>query len=145
MKKYSQSIFDSLIRIMPELQDNFRYGGELVDPVAANALFQVWRTGSSSNQKTYKRPATFSHDDLQRMQSADLVKVIGDRFEVTEKGANVIKVMILGDDRSIFEENGTNLDYNTALDNTKNIKVAKKNKVASWWDRFDKTEDDTGK
>ena len=66
---------------------------------------------------------TFSHDDLQRMQKADLVKVIGDKFEVTEKGANVIKVMILGDDRSVFEENGLNVDYHTALDNTKNVKV----------------------
>ena len=71
------------------------------------------------------------------MQKAGLVKVIGDNFEVTEKGANVIKVMILGDDRSIFEEDGVNLDFHTALDNTKNIKTAKKRKVASWWDRFE--------
>lgn len=135
MKKYSQSIFDSLMRIMPELNENVRFGGDSVDSIAANALFQVWRTGSSSNQKTYKRPHTFSHDDMQRMQKADLVKVVGDTFEVTEKGANVIKVMILGDDSSIFDENGVNMDYHTALDNTKNVKTAKKQKVAtSFWD-----------
>lgn len=134
MEKYSQSIFDSLMRIMPELQENVRFGGDSVDPLAANSLFQVWRTGSSSNQKVYHRPHTLSHDDMQRMQKADLVKVIGDKFEVTEKGANVIKVMILGDDRSIFEEGGT-MDYHTALDNTKNVKTAKKQKVASnFWD-----------
>ncbi|MCK5763627.1 MAG: hypothetical protein KAH05_05865, partial [Clostridiales bacterium] len=103
---------------------------------AAKALFQVWRTGSSSNQKTYKRPPTFSYDDLQRMQKENLVKVIGDKFEVTEKGANVIKVMILGDDRSIFDENGLNLSYRDALSNTQNVKTAKKQKIASWWDRF---------
>ena len=142
MKKYSQSIFDSLMRIMPELNQNIRFGDDSVDPLAARALFQIWRTGSSSNQKTYKRPMTFSHDDLQRMQKADLVKVIGDSFEVTEKGANVIKVMILGDDRSIFEENGKSIDYHTALSNTKDIKIAKKQKVASWWDRFEKDETD---
>jgi hypothetical protein len=136
MKKHSQSIFDSLIRIMPELKENVRFGDELVDPLAANALFQIWRTGSSSDQKTYKRPMTFSHDDLQRMQKADLVKVLGDKFEVTEKGANVIKVMILGDDRSVFEENGLNVDYHTALDNTKNVKVAKTQKIAGWWNRY---------
>ena len=63
-------------------------------------------------------------------------------FEVTEKGANVIKVMILGDDRSIFEEDGANMDYHTALNNTKNIKTAKKQKVASsWWDRFEVNEE----
>lgn len=138
MKKYSQSIFDSLMKIMPELKENVRFGGDSVDPLAANALFQVWRTGSSSNQKKYKRPHTFSHDDLQLMQKENLVKVIGDSFEVTEKGANVIKVMILGDDRSIFEENGMNVDFHTALDNTKNVKTAKKQKVAtSFWDRFE--------
>ena len=138
MEKYSQSIFDSLMRIMPELNQSVRFGRDAVDPLAADALFRVWRTGSSSNQKTYKRPHTFSHDDLQRMQKADLVKVVGDSFEVTEKGANVIKVMILGDDRSIFEEDGLNLDYHTALNNTKNIKTAKKQKVASdFWSQFE--------
>lgn len=137
MEKYSQSIFDSLMRIMPELKDNMINGDESIDPIAAQALFQVWRTGSSSNQKTYKRPTTFSHDDLQRMQKENLVRVIGDKFEVTEKGANVIKVMILGDDRSVFEENGLNVAYHDALSNTKNIKTAKKQKVACWWDRFE--------
>jgi hypothetical protein len=145
MKKYSQSIFDSLIRIMPELKDNIRIGGDSIDPIAADALFKAWRTGSSSNQKTYKRPSTFSHDDLQRMQKEGLVNVIGDRFEVTEKGANVIKIMILGDDRSIFEENGLNIDYHTALNNTKNVKIAKKKKVASWWDRFEDKENESNK
>ena len=141
MKKHSQSIFDSLMRIMPELNKNVRFGDDSVDPMAANALFQVWRTGSSSNQQVYKRPPTFSHDDIQRMQKANLVKVIGDSFEVTEKGANVIKVMILGDDRSSFEDNGANLEYHTALSNTKNIKTAKKRKVAtSFWDILEETD-----
>ena len=134
MKKYSQSIFDSLMRIMPELNQNVRFGDDSVDPLAANALFQVWRTGSSSNQQVYKRPHTSSHDDMQRMQKADLVKIVGDSVEVTEKGANVIKVMILGDDRSIFED-GDTVDYHTALSNTKNIKTAKKQKIATnFWD-----------
>jgi len=141
MKKYSQSIFDSLMKIMPELKENVRFGGDSVDPFAANALFQIWRTGSSSNQKTYKRPTTFSHDDLCNMQKEGLVKVIGDSFEVTEKGANVIKVMILGDDRSVFEEDGSSVNYHTALDNTKNIKTAKTQKVASWWNRFEEAEE----
>lgn len=142
MKKYSQSIFDSLMRVMPELQSNVRFGDDSVDPLAADALFQVWRTGSSSNQKVYQRPHTFSHDDLQRMQKAELVKIIGDKVEVTEKGANVIKVMILGDDRSIFDKGGT-IDYHTALDNTKNVKTAKKQKVAtSFWDNVQNTEEE---
>ena len=138
MEKYSQSIFDSLLRVMPELRQNTRFGEEMVDPLAADALFKIWRTGSSSTQKTYKKPVTLSHDDIQRMQKSDLVKVIGDNFEVTEKGANVIKVMILGDDRSVFDEDGINLDFHTALDNTRNVKTAKKQKVASdFWSQFE--------
>jgi hypothetical protein len=143
MEKYLQSIFDSLMRIMPELKDNMVLGDDSVDPIAAQALFQVWRTGSSSNQKTYKRPATFSHDDLQRMQKENLVRVVGDKFEVTEKGANVIKIMILGDDRSVFEENGLNVAYHDALSNTKNVKTAKKQKIATnFWDNVTKTEEE---
>ena len=92
MKKNAQSIFDSLMRIMPELNQNVRFGKDAVDPLAADALFRVWRTGSGQNQKTYKRPHTFSHDDMQRMEKAGLVNVIGENLEVTEKGANVIKV-----------------------------------------------------
>ena len=126
---------------MPDLKDNMVMG-DSIDPIAAQALFKVWRTGSSSNTNTYKRPTTFSYDDMQRMQKDKLVKIVGDNFEVTEKGANVIKVMILGDDRSIFDENGLNIDYRTALDNTQNIKTAKKQKVASWWDRFSEDKED---
>lgn len=138
MKKNAQSIFDSLIRIMPELQEQKRFGNDSVDPIAANALFQIWRTSRTCDQKTYKRPKTFSHDDLQRMQKAGLVNIVGDNCEITDKGVNVIKVMILGDDRSIFEENNTTIDYNTALNKTREVKVAKKQKVAeTWWDRFE--------
>ena len=73
-----------------------------------------------------------------RMKNAGLIKVIGENIEITEKGAKVINVMILGDDRSIFEKDGNEIDYHTALDKTK-VKVAGNTKVASWWDRFETT------
>ena len=62
------------------------------------------------------------------MQKEGLVKSIGENIELTEKGAKVIKVMILGDERSSFEDNNIIIDYNQALSNTKNVKEAKKNR-----------------
>ena len=63
---------------------------------------------------------------------------LGDNIKITEKGSKVINIMILGDDRSIFEDEGIVIDYNMALDKTKGIKTAKQLKVAStdWWSRF---------
>ena len=72
------------------------------------------------------------------MQKQGLIKVVGSNIEMTQKGSDVIRVMILGDDRSSFDKADFIIDYNQALSNTKNIKMAKKEqKVAnSWWDRF---------
>ena len=141
MKKQGQSsIWDSLIRIMPEFTDMVRKSPTYVDPIAAKSLYNIWRTGSQKqSDKIYKKPATIGIEEVNRMKQAGLITAIGDNLEITEKGSKIINVMILGDDRSIFEDDGTNVEYNKALDNTKGVKTAKSLKVASnWWDRFDK-------
>jgi len=141
MRKQGQSsIWDSLIRIMPEFTQQVQKSPTYVDPIAAKSLYSIWRTGEQKQaDKIFKKPATVGKEEINRMKEAGLVKLIGDNIEITEKGAKIINVMILGDDRSIFEDDGTNVDYNKALDNTKGIKTAKQLKVASnWWDRFKK-------
>jgi len=141
MKKYGQSsIWDSLIRIMPELTNEIKKSPNYVDPIAAKSLYSIWRTGSQGqNEKSYKKPATLGHEETNRMKDAGLIQVIGDNIEITEKGSKVINVMILGDDRSVFEDDGLTIDYNTALNKIKEVKTAKKLRVASsWWDRFKK-------
>jgi len=141
MKKYGQSsIWDSLIRIMPEFTQQVQKSPTYVDPIAAKSLYSIWRTGSEQKKdKIYKKPATVGQEEVNRMKEAGLVKMIGENIEITEKGSKVINVMILGDERSIFEDDGTNVDYNKALDNTKGIKTAKQLRTASsWWDRFKK-------
>lgn len=127
MNKYGQSsIWDSLINIMPELGLQIRRSTEHVDPMAASALYNIWRNGESKKgSKTYKKPVTVGKDDIDRIKNAGLIKVINDEIEITAKGEKVIKVMILGDDRSIFEDNGVTIDYNKALSNTKGVKTAK--------------------
>jgi hypothetical protein len=140
MKKQGQSsIWDSLINIMPEFADKIRKSPNYIDPTTAKSLYNIWRSGEKKADKSYKKPITLGHEEQRRMSDAGLIKVIGDSIEITEKGSKVINVMILGDERSIFEDDGRDVDYNTALNNTKGIKTAKQLKVASnWWGRFNK-------
>ncbi len=140
MKKYSQSsIWDSLIEIMPEFADKIKKSPTYVDPIAAKALYNIWRSGEKKEAKSFKKPVTLGHEETRRMADAGLIKTIGDNIEITEKGSKIINVMILGDERSVFDNNDRDVDYNTALNNTKGIKTAKQMKVASsWWNRFDK-------
>ena len=140
MKKYGQSsIWDNLIRIMPEFKEKILKSPDYVDPLAAKSLYNIWRTGSKSREgKIFKKPATLSQDDVSRMKEEGLVLAIGDNLQITDKGQKIIRVMILGDDRSIFEDDGGIVDYNKALNHTKGVKTAKKLRLASnsWWDRF---------
>lgn len=127
MNKFNQSsIWDSLIDIMPELGVMTRRTTEYVDPLAANSLYTLWRSGESKRgSKEYKQPVTFAKDDVDRMKNAGLVKVIGNDIQLTSKGEKVIRIMILGDDRSVFDNNEIIIDYNTALNKTRGIKTAK--------------------
>lgn len=135
MKKYGQSFFSSLFNFLPD----FHVQKDHVDSSSAKLLYNIWRNGTKTSHGTYRRPSTFSVEDVNAMQKEGLIKSVGGEVELTEKGAKVIKVMILGDDKSIFEDDGRVIDYNTALSNTKNVKTAGKTKIAdSWWDRFDK-------
>lgn len=143
MNKYGQSsIWDNLIRIMPEFKERILKSPDYVDPTVARSLYSVWRTGSQDpNNKTFKKPVTLSKDEVNRMKDAGLIQPIGDNLQITDKGEKIIKIMILGDDRSIFEDDGAIIDYNKALDHTKGVKTAKRHKAASsWWDRFEEVE-----
>ncbi len=130
--KKSQSILDTLINLLPrKYRDNYIIKGkDYVEPSVAKTLFSIWRTGENKdNEKVYKRPNTIAHDDLEKMKKAGLIRVIGENIEITEKGAKVINIMILGDDRSSFEDNELIIDYNQALNNTKGLKIANKKMI----------------
>ena len=141
MRKYSQySVWDSLLSIMPEFKKNINKSGDYVDPIAAQSLYNIWRTGAQKSKKNvFQKPSTVGQEEINRMKNAGLVKSFGDKIEITEKGANTLKVMILGDEKSVFEEDGEIIDYHKALNNTKGVKTAKITKTAQedkWWDRF---------
>jgi len=140
MKKQGQSVIETLLQLMPDLgkKEMIDQGRDYVNSMAAESLFSMWKN-TSSNKKTFTRPSTVSKVEVDNMKNEGLIKSIGDKVELTSKGEKVIKVMILGDSKSIFEEDGIIIDYHQALANTKEVKTAKKSKVASgWWDRFNK-------
>ena len=128
-----------MLEFLPQIQKNLA-NRNTVNAKAAKDLFSIWRTGENKvENKIYKRPSTVSLEDIKLMQTEGLIKCIGERLEVTEKGSKVLKTMILGDDRSIFEDKGNIIEYNQALNTTKNIKTAKNKKQGlpdNWWGRF---------
>ncbi|MCD6436253.1 MAG: hypothetical protein J7L15_07675 [Clostridiales bacterium] len=138
MNKQGQSLIETLLQLMPELgkKEMITKGRDYVNSIAAESLFTMWKN-TSDNKKTFTRPVTMSKVEVDKMKDEGLVKAIGDKIELTTKGEKVIKVMILGDSKSIYEEDGVSVDYNQALANTKEVKTAKQSKAASsWWDRF---------
>lgn len=120
MFKESQStLYDYLLQIMPDV--NFRdIRRFLPNNTAAKKLFSLWKDEKNkADNKTLKRPFTVSRDDVELMQREGLIKSEGENIKITSKGAEVLKTMILGDDKSSFEDDGSVLDYHTASANTK--------------------------
>lgn len=139
MKKQSQSIVDILLQIMPNLRNDISKRKDYVDPHAAKNLFNIWRTSHKIGDKKYQRSTTVSKFEIDEMKKEGLIDIIGSEIEITNKGEKVIKIMILGDDKSSFDNDNVIIDYNQALSNIKNVKIATNTKVAnSWWSRFDK-------
>jgi len=138
MKKQGQSVIDTFLGLIPHLRTKEKSTSDYVNSFSARTLFNIWRIGKVNDQKKYTRPENIALSELQDMQKQGLIKVVGNNVEITQKGSDVIRVMILGDDRSSFDKEDFIIDYNKALSNTKNVKISKTGqKVAnSWWDRF---------
>ena len=144
MKKYSQSVYDYLVVILPDIQQRVMLRSP-IDSKAAHSLFSIWKDEDNRiDEQTYKRPITLSASDLELIEKAGLAKDLGDRVEITEKGANVIKVMVLGDDRSVFDGDEI-INYEHALANLKsdNVRIAGRKVITAaqksadnWWNRF---------
>ncbi len=135
MKKTAQqSLMDLLLRLMPDFQDG--KGGPMVfmiqrpptiDKKAVKTLMSLWKDEDNTvAYRKFKRPADISKADIDLMVSEKLIKDLGDEFEVTAKGIEVIKTSILGDERSSWEDDGKQLDYATAFANTKPKRPMKK-------------------
>ncbi len=138
MKRYQQSIFDFLVDKFNNPPTKNGVQDKYVNGKAADKLFQVWKNKQNKiSNRIYHRPSTVSLEDVNEMQKAGLVRNLGEQIELTGKGENVIRVMILGDDNSIFEKNSKQISYVEAMSNTKSrsLKNSKKKNEDSWWDQ----------
>ena len=67
MKKQSQSqssIWDNLINIMPEFADKIKKSPNFVDPLAAESLYDIWRTAEKKEDKKFKKVAENPFDAI---------------------------------------------------------------------------------
>lgn len=133
-RKFDQNLVDFLVKRMPRLKQRLSKDN-LVDSKAAEKLFNFWKEqqkSASSNQRVYAKPKNVQDFEIDKLSKEGLIRCIGDKIEITSKGSEVIKIMILGDDRSSFDDNSENIDITTASANT-NIRNKKK---TDWWARF---------
>ena len=146
MEKYNQSVIDTLLQLMPNLRNRMIKNKNYINPVSARNLYSIWRTGDNKiSDRVYKRPRTVSLSQVEEMQKEGLVRPIGNKIEITDKGSEVLRVMILGNDKSSFDKDeDIIIDYNQALSNIKNVKTAKgglQKAASSWWGRFVKKDE----
>jgi hypothetical protein len=136
-----QSVIDSLMDVLPELQIR-RIQRKSIDPAAAKSLFSLWRNADNkAGHRLYKRPVTTPVHEVDRMKSSGLVQPIGKNLEITDKGAEVLRVMILGDNSSVFDDTGIVIDYNRALASSESPSIHTANKLdkqasQNWWKRY---------
>ena len=135
MHKFTQfSLVDFLTNILPH---DFKPRKDILDPKSVQVLYNIWKNPNNKiSNKVYKKPKEFSKGDIDNLVSYGLMQRTTNGFQITSKGSNIIKTMILGDDRSSYED-GRDLDYTTASNNTRRLKK-KNQKIASlWWENLD--------
>ena len=137
MKKYNQSLLDYLV-------DHLEQSNHLHQPnkstrisgKAAEMLFQVWKNlNNKVSGRIFKRPPVISLEEISEMKKEGLIRDLGDKIEVTDKGSKVIKVMILGNDHSALRKDAPEISYAEAEASTKarSIKLSQKKHEDNWW------------
>ena len=162
IKKQSQanSLLDFLMHFMPDMKDMkdikfLVYKQPTVDKKAVKTLMSIWKDESNvAGYRRVKRPDDITLADIELLEKEQLVRNTGkDELEITAKGVDVIKTVILGDERSSFEDDGKHLDYEVALANTKPkrkmVKGAKrasvedKNTGGNWYKTIKESSDES--
>ena len=137
MEKIQQSVADFLIELLPQYERKVKRGNHFIDAKAASNLYSIWKNDKLQLSKNlFQKPSDLSDDDLVLMQEEGLIKRNGYKIAVTDKGQEIIRIMILGDDRSSFEDNGKSLDFKTASKNTETpskLKKQTKKVEDTWW------------
>ena len=143
MRKEQQSyILDLLIEKIPGLEINIiRDRQDTITSSAANALYNIWKDPKNKvSGRMYIKPPTLSSTELEYLQKEGLIRSVGDRIQITNKGSEIISVMVLGNNKSSFDKDSDKIDYFTAksIVNIRqgSMKVENKKSEDKWWDRF---------
>ena len=143
--KENQSVVDFLVNNLSIVTDKSINNDALQSRKAraAAGVFCIWRNKNNRiSSNVYRKPLQISEKDIEMMEKENFIKCIGNNIKITQKGSEIIKTMILGDDRSSFEKKGN--DPITLRQAESNIKKKKKHKEGqkladtNWWDRFTK-------
>lgn len=132
-------MFSGLLQLFPTLSIENPISNE-----TAELLYRVWKGDTSSySDRDYRKVSNFGINNIQKLVNEGLLKVGNEKINITQLGKNVLKVMILGDDRSIFDDDGRDRLYSEALAGVKEASIKRKGKFASrcnngtdnWWHR----------
>jgi len=122
MYKENQSIIEILFNYMPDLKNRI-YGNNPVSDDNAKKVYNIWKESNDKlNSNIFIKPTTMSRFDIESLEKEGYCLFDGKNIELTDKAFDVIKVMILGDERSKFEDNGKIKDYSKSLATTKGLK-----------------------
>ena len=129
-RKYSQYLIDFLMDKMPSLSGFVKTDGEVT-----GKLFSFWKDSGANKGKVYPKADSLSSTDIEDMKKVGYIRQIGDKLQITGKGSTVIMKLILGDNRSSYEDDGKPIDMSTV---SKNIYArSKKTQESNWWGRFE--------
>lgn len=139
MKKKSQ--FNDFMNVLfPSLivkKNNY------VNQELADKLFEIWKDDRNMvSSDVYRRPMTLSKKDVDGLSKDGLIQEHGSKIKITKKGKEILKVMVLGDERSVFEDDGSNINHHEALAHTKTPMSKSAKKMAQyyenqWFKRFE--------
>jgi hypothetical protein len=132
-KTAQQSLLDMLFQIMPELRDKMTApAGVRTNNKAAKVLYTIWsKEANRISANRFRCPKAVMTNDKKLLESEGLVTASGDQLTITSKGGEVIKQMILGDNRSVFDYDGEPIEYLKAVANTAPARRKYGNKIAS--------------
>ena len=141
-KQAQTSVVDFLVQNFPQLG----LGKEIQDEnsEAAEALYDIWADEKNQiSEKMLRKPISISSQILEKMQRNGLVRALGDRLEVTSKGSEVIKTMILGNENSALENKTQKVGYKEAVAHARknSLKKMSQQNVKSWWTPNDNLRD----
>jgi len=106
MIKSSQSLLDYLNTLFPGLKD-MKVNISQPDNKTKEKLYAMWNDCSVSGKRIKNK--NYSKNDIDQLKSAGLISLHNDEIELTHRGVNVIKNMVLNDESSSFDKKSNSI------------------------------------